>query len=145
MRFSARRPAQCPARHRGRYTAAPNASKTGHCKQTFIDFNVVSTQYDREKKNWCLRQGQATCLSAHRPAQRAAARKNISFLKFFNSLSLTFHSGGAGGSSTVFSTARPYGGAVLLLPLGGASTIYNPTKHKQWWRDSPTHICGDAM
>ena len=82
-RLSARRPAQRPASHWGRHTAAPDALKTGHCKQTFTDFNVLPTQYDREKKNRRLRQGQATRLSAHRPAQRAAARKNSSFFQNF--------------------------------------------------------------
>ena len=72
-RLSVRRPAQRPARHRGRHTAAPNALKTGHCKQTLTDFNVLPTQYDREKENQCLCQGQATRLSARRPAQRPAS------------------------------------------------------------------------
>ena len=49
-RLSARRPAQRPARHRGRHTAAPDALKTGRCKQTFTDFNVLSTQYDTKKR-----------------------------------------------------------------------------------------------
>ena len=71
-RLSARRPAQRPARHRGRHTAAPDALKTGHCKQKFTAFNVLPTQYDREKKIWRLCQGQATRLSARRPAQRPA-------------------------------------------------------------------------
>ena len=38
MRLSARCPAQRPARHRGRHTAAPDALKTEHCKQKFTDF-----------------------------------------------------------------------------------------------------------
>ena len=143
-RLSARHPAQRPATDWGQHTTAPDALKTGRCEQTFIDLNVLPTQYDREKKNRRLRQGQATRLSAHRPVQRATARKNVSFVKFFNRLSLTFHGGGAGGPSIVLSTARPYGHAALLLPLGDASTIHNPAKHKQWWRDSPTHLCGYA-
>ena len=49
-RLSARRPAQRPARHRGQHTAAPNALKTRRCKQTFTHFNVLPTQYDREKR-----------------------------------------------------------------------------------------------
>ena len=71
-RLSARRPAQRPARHWGRHTAAPDALKTGHCKQTFTNFKVLPTQYDREKENRRLRQGQTTRLSARRPAQRPA-------------------------------------------------------------------------
>ena len=67
-RLLARYPAQRPARHRGRHTAAPDALKTGHSKQTFTEFNVVATQYDTKKIDRRLRQGQATCLSAHRPA-----------------------------------------------------------------------------
>ena len=140
-RLSACRPAQRPARHRGRHTAAPDALKTGHCKQKFTDFNVLPTQYDREKgfgastkarrrpfrratrpsvrqgigggtlpppmhwklgvaskhsqilpfcqhntiekKERRLCQGQAMRLSAHRPAQRAAARKTIHLSNFF--------------------------------------------------------------
>ena len=50
MRLSARRPAQRPATDWGRHTATPNALKTGRCKQTFTHFNVLSTQYDREKR-----------------------------------------------------------------------------------------------
>ena len=119
MHLSARRPAQRPARHRGWHTVTFNALKTGHCKQTFIDFNVLPTQYDTEKKNRRLRQGHAMRLSAHHPAQRATTRKNVSFVKFFNRLSLTFHGGGAGGPSTVLSTARPYRRVAPLLPLGG--------------------------
>ena len=72
MRLLARRPAQRPARHRGRHTAAPDALKTGHCKQKFTEFKVLATQYNKEKGNRRLRQGQATRLSAHRPAQRLA-------------------------------------------------------------------------
>ena len=75
-RLSAHRPAQRAASRWGRHTAAPDALKTGGCKQTFTHFNVVPTQYDREKKDRRLCQGQATRLSAHRPAQRAAARKH---------------------------------------------------------------------
>ena len=66
------RPAQRPATDWGRHTAAPNALKTGHSKQTFIDFNVLPTRYDTEKRDWRLCQGQVMRLSAHRPAQRAA-------------------------------------------------------------------------
>ena len=73
-RLSAHRPAQRAASRWGRHTAAPNALKTGHCKQTFTTFKVLPTQYDTEKENRRLRQGQATRLSAHRPAQRAASR-----------------------------------------------------------------------
>ena len=69
-RLLACRPAQRPARHWGRHTATPDALKTGHSKQTFTDFNVLPTQYDREKKNQRLRQGQVTRLSVRRPAQR---------------------------------------------------------------------------
>ena len=72
MRLSACRPAQRPARHRGRHTATPDALKTGHCKQKFTEFNVLATQYDREKENRRLLQGQVTRLSAHCPAQRPA-------------------------------------------------------------------------
>ena len=75
MRHSARRPTQRPASHWGRYTAGPDVLKTGRCKQTFIDFNVLPTQDDREKKIWCLCQGQAMCLSAHHPAQRPARQR----------------------------------------------------------------------
>ena len=75
-RLSAHRPAQRVASRWGRHTAAPDALKTGRCKQTFTHFNVMPTQYDREKKDRRLCQGQATRLSAHRPAQRAAARKH---------------------------------------------------------------------
>ena len=72
-RLSARRPAQHPASHWGQHTAGPDALKTGHSKQTFIDFNVLPTQYDREKKIRRLRQGQATHLSARCSAQRPAS------------------------------------------------------------------------
>ena len=114
------RPAQHPARHWGRHTAAPDVLKTGHSKQKFTEFNVLATQYDTEKMDWRLRQGQATRLSAHRPAQRAAGRKNPPFQFFSAHPYLTFHSGGAPGPSTVFSAACPYGRAALLLPCGGA-------------------------
>ena len=46
MRLSARCPAQRPATDWGRHTAAPNALKTGHFKQTFTDFNILPTRYD---------------------------------------------------------------------------------------------------
>ena len=69
-RLSARRPAQRPARHRGRHTAAPNALKTGHCKQTFTDFNVLPTQYDREKRF-------GASAKARRRAFRRAARPSV--------------------------------------------------------------------
>ena len=81
-RLSARRPAQRPATDWGRHTAAPDALKTGRCKQKFTEFNVLATQYDTEKMDRRLRQGQATRLSAHRPAQRAAGRKNPPFQIF---------------------------------------------------------------
>ena len=73
MRHSARRPTQRPASHWGRHTASPDAWKTGRCKQTFTDFNVLPSQDDREKKIRRLRQAQATHLSARRPAQRPAS------------------------------------------------------------------------
>ena len=50
MRHSARRLAQRPARHRGRHTATPDALKTRRCKQTFTHFNILPTQYNREKR-----------------------------------------------------------------------------------------------
>ena len=71
-RLSGRRPAQPPATDWGRHTAGPDALKTGRCKQTLTDFNVLTTQYDREKKNRRLRKGQTTRLSARCPAQRPA-------------------------------------------------------------------------
>ena len=71
-RLSARRPAQRPATDWGRHTAGPDALKIGCCKQTPTQFNVLPTQYDREKKNQRLREGQATRLLARRPAQRPA-------------------------------------------------------------------------
>ena len=46
-RLLARYLAQCPATNWGQHTAAPNALKTEHSKQTFTDFNVLPTQYDR--------------------------------------------------------------------------------------------------
>ena len=73
-RLSARRPAQRPATEWGRHTAAPNALKTGHFKETFTECHNLPTRYDTKKMQWPLRQGQATRLSAHRPAQRAATR-----------------------------------------------------------------------
>ena len=69
-RLSARRPAQRLASDWGRHTTAPNALKTGRCKQKFTDFNVLSIQYGTEKKDRHLRQGQAMRLSVCRPAQR---------------------------------------------------------------------------
>ena len=71
-RLSARRPAQRLTSDWGRHTATPNALKTGHSKQTFTEFNVLPTQYDTEKKDRRLRQGQTTRLSARCPAQRLA-------------------------------------------------------------------------
>ena len=75
MHHSARRPTQRPASHWGRHTASPDVLKTGRCKQTFTDFNVLPTQDDREKKIQRLRQGQATRLSARRPAQHPARHR----------------------------------------------------------------------
>ena len=49
-RHSARRPAQRPARHWGRDTVAPDTLKAGHCKQTFTDFDILRTQYERGKR-----------------------------------------------------------------------------------------------
>ena len=69
-RLLARRPAQRPARHWGRHTAAPNALKTGHCKQTFTHFNVVPTQYDREKRF-------GASANARRHAFRRIARPSV--------------------------------------------------------------------
>ena len=43
MRLSARRPTQRPTSDWGRHTAAPNALKTRHSKQTFTDFNILPT------------------------------------------------------------------------------------------------------
>ena len=60
----------------GRHTAVPNALKTGHSKQKFTEFNVLATQYNTEKMDRRLRQGQATRLSAHRLAQHLVARKH---------------------------------------------------------------------
>ena len=72
-RLLARSPVQRPATDWGRHTAAPDALKIGHCKQTFTDFNVLPTQYDREKENRRLRQGQAMRFSARYPAQCPAS------------------------------------------------------------------------
>ena len=69
-RHSARRLAHRPARHWGRHTAAPNALKTGRCKQTFTDFNVLPTQYDREKKI-------GASAKARRHAFRRAAQPSV--------------------------------------------------------------------
>ena len=69
-RLSARHLAQRPTRHRGRHTAAPDALKTGHCKQKFTDFNVLPTQYDREKRF-------GASAKARRRAFRRAARPNV--------------------------------------------------------------------
>ena len=76
MHLSARRPAQRPARHLGRHTTSPDALKSGHSKQKFTEFNVLATQYDIEKMDRRLRQGQAMRLSVHRPALRVAAKKH---------------------------------------------------------------------
>ena len=73
-RLSACRPAQRPATEWGRHTAAPNALKTGHFKETFTECHNLPTRYDTKKMQWPLLQGQAMCLSAHRLAQRAATR-----------------------------------------------------------------------
>ena len=72
-RLSARRPAQRPATDWGRHTATPDALKTGRCKQTFTDFNVLPTQYDREKQNWRLLQRDAPFGAPPGPASLGAA------------------------------------------------------------------------
>ena len=69
-RLSARRPAQRPARHRGWHTGAPNALKTGHCKQTFTDFKVLPAQYDKKKRI-------GASAKARRRAFRRAARPSV--------------------------------------------------------------------
>ena len=48
--YSTRRPAQRPASDWGRRTAAPNALKTGHSKQTFTNFNILLTEYGTERR-----------------------------------------------------------------------------------------------
>ena len=65
-RLSARRPAQRPARHRGQHTAAPDALKTGHFKQTFTESNILSTRNDTKKIAVAPLPWPATRLSAHR-------------------------------------------------------------------------------
>ena len=71
MRVLARRPAQRPASHWGRHTAAPDALKTGRCKQTFTHFNVLPTQYDREKRF------DASAKARRCAFRRAAARPSV--------------------------------------------------------------------
>ena len=80
--LSARRPAQRPERHRGRHTAAPDALKTGRCKQKFTDFNVLPTQYDREKRLGAS--AKARRRAFQRIAQPSVWRqgKLVSFLNF---------------------------------------------------------------
>ena len=73
-RLSAHRPALRFAIRWGRYTAAANAMKTAHFKKTLTDFNILPTRYNTKNLHWRLRQGQATRLLAHRPAQRVAIR-----------------------------------------------------------------------
>ena len=121
-RLSARRPVQRPATDWGRHTAGPDALKTGRCKQTFTDFNVLPTQYDRERRFGAS--AKARRCAFRRIAQPSVRRQGKTFhlsKLFVTDLSLTFHGGGAGGPSTVFSAAPPYGRAVLLLPSEGAS------------------------
>ena len=48
-RISVCRPARRPATHWGRHTAAPNALKTGHFKQTFTESNILPTRNDSQK------------------------------------------------------------------------------------------------
>ena len=48
-RLSARRPAQRPATDWGRHTAAPDALKTGHFKQTFTESSILPTRNDTKK------------------------------------------------------------------------------------------------
>ena len=77
-------------------------------------------------------------VSAHRPAQRAVARKKRQFSFLFEyCLALTFDGGVAGGPSTVFNAARPYGRIALLLPSGAACRGHKPTKIKSGGR-TPT-------
>ena len=49
-RLLARRPAQRPATNWGRHTAAPDALKTRHFKQTFIERNILPTRNDTKRK-----------------------------------------------------------------------------------------------
>ena len=49
MRLSARHPARRAAIDWGRHTAAPDALKTGHFKQIFIESNILPTRNDNEK------------------------------------------------------------------------------------------------
>ena len=69
-RLSVRRPAPRPARHRGRHTATLDALKTRHYKQKFTDFNVLPTQYDREKRFGAF-------AKARRRAFQRAARPSV--------------------------------------------------------------------
>ena len=63
MRFLVHRPAQRPATDWGRHTAAPNALKTGHFKQTFTDLDILPTRNDTKK-----------CIGASTKARRCTFR-----------------------------------------------------------------------
>ena len=69
-RLSACRPLQRPATDWGRHTATPDTLKTGRCKQTFTHFNVLPTQYDRERRF-------GTSAKASQRAFRRAARPSV--------------------------------------------------------------------
>ena len=80
-RLSVRRPAQRPASHWGRHTAAPDALKTGHCKQKFTEFIVLATQYDREKR---LNASAKARRRAFRRIARPSVRRQGNNVSFFN-------------------------------------------------------------
>ena len=106
MRLSVRCPAQRPASHWGRHSAAPDALKIGRCKQTFTEFIVLATQYDKEKRlgtSAKARQRAFRCIAW--PSERRQGKPHH-FFKILNHVSLTFYGGGAGGPSTVFSVAH---------------------------------------
>ena len=49
MRLLVHRPAKYAASQWGRYTSAPDALKTAHFNETFMDFHTLATGYATEK------------------------------------------------------------------------------------------------
>ena len=121
-RLSARRPAQRPATDWGRHTAGPDALKTGRCKQTFTHFNVLPTQYDREKRfSASAKAKRCTFQCIARPSVRRQV-KPLHLFKYLNKslLPLTVEGPAAPPPSSVPCTLtgeqRSSSHVVMLLP-----------------------------
>ena len=106
--------------------------------------NLTFWQHNTTQKKWIGASSNAKRRAFWHIARPSVRRqgKTLHFFKKLDHFCLTFYSGGAGGPSTVFSAARPYGRAALLLPWRGACWVHSPTKTNTGGGTNPRTFVG---